>query len=78
MASEKLREAINARGLKQKYIAEKIGISETTLYRKMSDDGDFSRTEIKKIMTVLDIADPVPIFLQKNLHKTQERRGKWS
>ena len=31
MAAEKLREMINDRGLKQKYIAEKIGVSETAL-----------------------------------------------
>ena len=31
MASEKLREMIAERGLKQKFIAEKIGISETAL-----------------------------------------------
>ena len=31
MASEKLREIINARGLKQKFIAAKIGITETAL-----------------------------------------------
>lgn len=31
MAAEKLREAIEERGIKQKFIAEKIGISETAL-----------------------------------------------
>ena len=31
MAAEKLTEAIEARGMKQKFIAEKIGISETAL-----------------------------------------------
>ena len=31
MAAEKLRAAIDERGLKQKFIAEKIGISETAL-----------------------------------------------
>ncbi len=31
MAAEKLRAAIEERGIKQKFIAEKIGISETAL-----------------------------------------------
>jgi transcriptional regulator with XRE-family HTH domain len=55
------------KGITGKELASRIGISETTLYRKMSDDGDFSRTEIKKMMTVLDINDPVPIFFTEEL-----------
>lgn len=31
MAAEKLREMIDERGIKQKFIAEKVGISETAL-----------------------------------------------
>lgn len=31
MAADRLREIIDARGLKQKFIAEKVGISETAI-----------------------------------------------
>ena len=31
MVSEKLRDMIDARGIKQKFIAEKVGISETAM-----------------------------------------------
>ena len=64
---KRLQAQMVLKGITGKELATKIGISETTLYRKMSDDGDFSRTEIKKIMTVLDIADPVPIFFTEEL-----------
>lgn len=64
---KRLQSQMVLKGITGKELASRIGISETTLYRKMSDDGDFSRTEIKKMMTVLDINDPVPIFFTEEL-----------
>lgn len=36
MTAEKLRDAIDGRGIKQKFIAEKVGISETALSMMLS------------------------------------------
>lgn len=61
MASEKLREAINARGLKQKYIAEKIGISETALSAMLNGNQKIDIETFFAIATVLQMT-PDEIF----------------
>jgi DNA-binding phage protein len=55
------------KGMTGKELAVKLGISETTLYRKMANDGDFSRKEIDDIMAILSIDDPVAIFFASEL-----------
>lgn len=49
-------------GMSLKELAQKLNIDESTLYRKISDDGRFSRKEMNEIIQILDIADPTPIF----------------
>lgn len=49
------------KGIKKNELADKLGMSYTNLYRKI-ESGRFSREEIGKIIVILDIADPVPIF----------------
>lgn len=58
----KLKSLIVLNGLSQKEFAEKIGMNEATLYRKMKADGNFLRCEIDTILTVLKINDPTEIF----------------
>ena len=47
--------AIMRAGLSSKELAQKIGISERTLYRKMSGDSDFTRIEIIEIRNLLNL-----------------------
>lgn len=49
-------------GMTLRELAQKLNIDESTLYRKISDDGRFSRKEMNEIIQILDIADPTPIF----------------
>lgn len=49
------------KGMKKYELAEKLGMTYTNLYRKI-ESGRFSREEIGKIIAILEIADPVPIF----------------
>lgn len=49
------------KGMKKYELAEKLGMTYTSLYRKI-ESGRFTREEIGKIIVLLDIADPVPIF----------------
>lgn len=49
------------KGMKKYELAEQLGMSYTNLYRKI-ESGRFSREEIGKIIMILEIADPVPIF----------------
>ena len=64
---KRLQAQMVLKGITGKELAAQIGINEGTLYRKMGNDGDFSRSEIYKIMTVLDIDDPVDIFFAHEL-----------
>ena len=48
-------------------VANHLGINETTLYRKIARDGDFSRSEIQKICDLLCIDNPAPIFFGQTL-----------
>lgn len=50
------------KGINAKKLSEALGINESTFYRKMNNDGDFSRQEINTIVEVLEIENPVDIF----------------
>ncbi len=45
-----------------KEVAAYIGIDESTLYRKIKANGNFTREEINKIVNFLGIEDPKNIF----------------
>lgn len=48
-------------------IAEYLGIDESTLYRKIQNDGSFTREEINKLIDFLNIEEPKPIFFAEEL-----------
>ena len=73
MNANLLKGCIVSCGLTVKQVADKIGIGETTFYRKMNGQSDFYREEISKICDILSISDPVPIFFAKQLAETQEK-----
>lgn len=52
------------KGYTQKSLAYAIGIAPKTMWLKMQS-GKFNTEEISKIMKLLDITDPVPIFFAK-------------
>lgn len=47
-------------------LSEQLGINPSTFYRKMNNDGDFSRAEIEKMIIILEINDPVFVFFDNN------------
>lgn len=47
-------------------LSEQLGINPSTFYRKMNNDGDFSRAEIEKMIIVLEINDPIFVFFDNN------------
>lgn len=51
---------INVAGL-----AKELGVNESTLYRKINNDGNFTRDEIAKLVNILDIEDVDSIFFSK-------------
>lgn len=49
--------AVVKNGLTLKQVAEKIGVAEPTLYRKMSGESDFSRQEIVELKKILNLTE---------------------
>lgn len=59
--TNELKAAIVRKGLTQKEVAKQLNMSERTLTNRFSR-GIFGSDEIEKLMNVLDISDPMPIF----------------
>lgn len=57
----RFKAALALKEMSSKELADRIGINEATLYRKMNGASDFTRGEIQKIFTVLDIDSPEQI-----------------
>ncbi len=49
-------------GIGGKELAEKMEMNESTLYRKIRDDGNFTRKEINNLISILHIENPNDIF----------------
>ena len=60
------------RDVSKKELAEKLGINEITLYRKINNDGFFTRKEINTMSEVLAIENPAEIFFAEELAETKE------
>lgn len=58
----KLQAQMVLKGKNAEWLAKVLGMNTATFYRKMNNNGDFSREEIQKIILVLDISDPMDIF----------------
>lgn len=50
-----------------KEVAEYLDIDESTLYRKIQNNGSFTREEINKLIEFLDISNPKVIFFADEL-----------
>ena len=60
------------RDVSKKKLAEELGINEATLYRKINNDGYFTRSEINKLIEVLRIDNPAEIFFAEKLAETKD------
>lgn len=52
-------------------VANILGINIATLYRKVNNDGSFTRREISAMLPVLGIEDPCEIFFADEFTETQ-------
>ena len=50
------------KGVSAQILCDKIGISRSAFYRKCKGMSDFSLTEIKQILAVLELGSPMDIF----------------
>ena len=58
----KFKASIVAAGKTVNDVALKLGLNESTLYRKINNDGAFTRKEIQEIIIFLEIKNPLDIF----------------
>ena len=59
------------KGKNGKDVADRLGINEATFYRKMSNDGDFTRNQMGILIEFLDITNINEIFFANNVADTQ-------
>lgn len=64
--TQKLKEIIAESGVSQKQIALAIGITEKIFCKKM-EIGIFGSDEIDKMIDLLEIKDPAPIFFSQHV-----------
>lgn len=62
VAVDKLRGIIAERGMSQRYVAKRLGMSEKTFYNKMQK-GVFGTDEVEGMIKILSINNPADIFL---------------
>ena len=60
-----LRGKIAEKGLSQGKLAKHLGISETTMSKKMRSESDFTVTEVSILMYLLGIEDPKDYFFKQ-------------
>jgi len=54
---EKLKQKIDERGLKIRYIAEKLGISHEAMYNKVKGKSEFKVSEVAALAKILKLSD---------------------
>ena len=58
-------------GINGRKLSEMLNINESTLSRKLNDDGNFNREEINKLIEILHIDNPKDIFFADTIAETQ-------
>ncbi len=69
-----LRGLIAQKGLSQRKVAKKLGISEKTFYAKMKK-GIFDSNEMSAMINILDIKDPTAIFFATDVASCATKEG---
>lgn len=64
--TSKLRGIIAEKGYSQAQVANKIGMTDRTFYRKMKE-GVFGLDEAEKLIQLLDIEDPSSVFFAQEV-----------
>lgn len=53
--------------MSMKDLAAQLDINESTLYRKIKQDGAFTRAEINDMIRIMNISNPAEIFFTEEL-----------
>lgn len=66
----KFKAAVVGKGKTMAEVAKYLNINESTLYRKVNGETEFSRQEIQSICSFLKLESPIDIFFAKELTET--------
>ena len=58
----KFRAQLVLKDISMKELASLLNLNESTVYRKINDNGSFTRDEINKMIEILEIENPMEIF----------------
>ena len=64
---DKFKAQLILAGVTNRELIDYLGITTTTYYRKLRNDGSFTRDELSKIIDRLEIEKPEDIFFAKEL-----------
>lgn len=67
MDKELLDRAIDESGLNITQICEKLGISRSAFFRKRTGESEFTWSEIEKLVNILGLRSPVPVFFKEKV-----------
>jgi len=67
MDSALLEYEMKRRRITKAEACEAIGIKRSSFYRKLNGKSEFTLSEIQKLIELLDISDPMPIFFNKKV-----------
>lgn len=59
-ANNKIKEVIEAKGIKQCVLAKLLGVSRSCLWKKLTNKSEFTQKELKKLSDILAV--PVTYF----------------
>lgn len=62
-----LKEVIDAKGIKMNFIAEKLNISRSALWKKINNKSPFNQYEIAELCKILAINNWKAIFFAENV-----------
>lgn len=62
LAINELRAAMARKEYSMNDLADILGVSRSTIYRRMSGESEFTVTEVIKMIDVLNITDPERVF----------------
>lgn len=67
MNTEKLEQARKRKGITIKELCKEIGISRSAYYRKCRGISEFKKSEMEKIIALLELPTPIGIFFMEKV-----------
>ncbi|MBQ7875391.1 MAG: AraC family transcriptional regulator [Oscillospiraceae bacterium] len=67
MDKELFEKAIDDSGLSINQICERAGMSRSAFFRKRTGESEFTWSEIEKLVDILGLKSPVPVFFKEKV-----------